>query len=142
MGVDKYKATYVLLVAREDSLRVTLQTCAIWTELVGLDVLGLRQVEILAIQLHPGHQTANREQVGVSGWVGEENKKIQTHTHTNKKRKKRKRDFIHKQIKENCKFGAAGHIQKAGVNIAQLRSGVSLATYKANHIAVIFLTKS
>lgn len=76
----------------------------------------------------------------MGGW--ERKTKKYKHTHTNKKRKKRKRDFIHKQIKENCKFGAAGHIQKAGVNIAQLRSGVSLATYKANHIAVIFLTKS
>lgn len=41
VGVDKNKATYVLLVAREDSLRVTLQTCTIWTELVGLDILDL-----------------------------------------------------------------------------------------------------
>lgn len=62
VGVDKNKATYVLLVARENSLRVTLQTCTIWAELVGLDVLGLWQIEVLGIQLHPGHQTASRSE--------------------------------------------------------------------------------
>lgn len=84
VGVDKNKATHVLLVAREDGLRVTLQTCPLCTEVVGLDVLCLRQVEILAIQLHPGHQTANRQQVGDMQEWGE-NKTKQSHAEKEKK---------------------------------------------------------
>lgn len=85
VGVDKNEATHVLLVAREDGLRVTLHTCPLCTQLVGLDVLCLRQVEVLAIQLHPGHQTANTQQVGGVQEQGEENKTKQPHAEREKK---------------------------------------------------------
>lgn len=143
VGVDKNKATYVLLVARENSLRVTMQTCTVWTEPVGLDVLCLRQVEILAIQLHPGHQTANRQQIGgVQGW-GEENK---TKNLTHKMEKKIA--YVNISTKPNAhsrklwSWSCWSHA-KTGLNIvAQLRSEASPATYKADHIAGIFLTMS
>lgn len=125
--------------AREDSLRVTLQTWPIWTEPVLLDVFRLRQVKILAIQLHPRHQTANRQQVG--GCRSGQNK---TKSLTHKKEKIiPMQTYQEKQMptQQNWRWSCWLHA-KAALHVKAQLSEASLATYKTDHIAGIFLTRS